>query len=238
MIQRYDLSNHWGMSEQDDGDYVLYTDHLAEVEQWKRIIVTHVDVIAEKNEMIAYNQGCYDDAIGEYRLEEQDLRRTIAKRDVRIGHLELANTELGEQSEYYRHELNRRTYELEHCNGQLQDVADGMCELRGEIAALNQTLGFERGLARDQITNLREELRLALLRGDSLDRVVDECGQRELRLQAEANRNMEELCRARAEKKDEYCQGCALPERMKELEAALTYCIEVDKESQVRIKEN
>jgi uncharacterized Zn finger protein (UPF0148 family) len=39
-------------------------------------------------------------------------------------------------------------------------------------------------------------------------------------LQAEANRNIEELCRARAEKKDEYCQGCALPGRVKELEAA------------------
>jgi hypothetical protein len=36
-------------------------------------------------------------------------------------------------------------------------------------------------------------------------------------LQAEANRNMQELCRLRAEKKDEYCQGCALPERVTKL---------------------
>ena len=56
MIQR------WGISfineeefKSDTGRYVLYTDHLAalaekdaEIEQWKRIIVTHVDVIAEK----------------------------------------------------------------------------------------------------------------------------------------------------------------------------------------------
>jgi hypothetical protein len=44
--------------------------------------------LAEKEEMIAYNQGCYDDAIGEYRLEEQDLRRAIAQKDARIKELE------------------------------------------------------------------------------------------------------------------------------------------------------
>jgi hypothetical protein len=49
----------------------------------------------------------------------------------------------------------------------------------------------------------------------------DELQEQIAALQAEANRNMEELCRARAEKKDEYCQGCALPGRMKELEETL-----------------
>ena len=68
-------------------DVVLLSDHIAEVEQWKRIIVTHVDVIAEKDEQIAYNQGCYDDASGEWRLEEQDLRKMIAEKDARIKEL-------------------------------------------------------------------------------------------------------------------------------------------------------
>jgi chromosome segregation ATPase len=47
-----------------------------------------------------------------------------------------------------------------------------------------------------------------------------------VRLQAEANRNMEELCRARAEKKDEYCQGCALPEALGSIRATARAVVE------------
>jgi len=106
------FNNNFFMDEDEDGDYVLYTDHLAEVEQWQRIIVTHVDVIAEKDEQIgeqirlakllhddlrgviaekdkqiAYNQGCYDDASGEWRLEEQDLRKMLADKEAHIKEL-------------------------------------------------------------------------------------------------------------------------------------------------------
>jgi hypothetical protein len=53
--QRYDILP--ARMCEEDGEYVLYTDHLAEVEQWKRIIVTHVDVIAEKEKRIAALQA-------------------------------------------------------------------------------------------------------------------------------------------------------------------------------------
>jgi hypothetical protein len=43
--------------------------------------------LAEKDREIAYNQGCYDDAVGEHCLEEQDLRKQIAALTARIRNL-------------------------------------------------------------------------------------------------------------------------------------------------------
>jgi hypothetical protein len=92
MIQRYDLSSHWGMSEQDDGDYVLYTDHLAEVEQWKRIIVTHVDVIAEKDEALKIANGGIRTLDELMERKDKQIATLQAELTTRIKKLEAALT--------------------------------------------------------------------------------------------------------------------------------------------------
>jgi chromosome segregation ATPase len=88
--------------------------------------------------------------------------------------------------------------------------------LHEQIAALQDEINLNRKIAALQATikAQAEYNTLELARIAQLQEKVEA-------LQAEANRNIEELCRARAEKKDEYCQGCALPERVRELTEAL-----------------
>jgi chromosome segregation ATPase len=70
-------------------DRVIHeADHLAEVEQWQRIIVTHVDVIAEKDMEIAQlKEQLYNNA-GNADVERADLRGEIATLTARIKELE------------------------------------------------------------------------------------------------------------------------------------------------------
>jgi hypothetical protein len=72
-IQKYDQ---WGrrISGDQEATFAYWPDHLS--------------ALAEKDREIAYNQGCYDDAVGEYCLEEQDLRKQIAALQATIAEKE------------------------------------------------------------------------------------------------------------------------------------------------------
>jgi hypothetical protein len=105
-MQRYDLVEERGdfhtyrnMEAVEEGAYILHTDYLAtenyhnsvvdglrddnkqlrdECEQWKRVIVTHVDVIAEKTAEIAAIANGFQVAKDTFGQEKVNLRTEIA----------------------------------------------------------------------------------------------------------------------------------------------------------------
>jgi hypothetical protein len=231
-------------SEKGDGIFVLKTDHLAEVEQWKRVVVLQLDVIAEKEREIAYNQRCYNDAVGEYHLEEQDLRKQIAALqdkinqyinkasyfigtsdglesdaciDIALKHASTLRQELQDE----RVQIAALTAELSRLRAEKRDEYCQGCALPERVKELKAVLREQTLLTNDKVKRIKELEALSII-----DHKTIHTQQQRIK---ELEFYLDQLpAHARAEKKDEYCQGCALPERVKELEGKIAEFIYVE----------
>jgi BMFP domain-containing protein YqiC len=218
-IQKYHLG--WDYEEADmypseNGDYVLYTDHLDTVIKVnEKAVKQHREAMAEKDKEIARAWHKFDEAMTGLTRLQLEAAEQIAALTAKVGHLELANTELGEQSEYFRHELNRKTYELEHITIQLKDAVELTVALQAEVLSLEaKLLDVNEGSALTiasltaEVTTLKDE------RTNAIRKRMKETLEWVFEGEFEAGTLADLLARSREE-------NAALQVRIKELEAIL-----------------
>jgi hypothetical protein len=210
----------------EDGEYILHIDYLAaenynnavvdgllddnkqlrdECEQWKRVIVTHVDVIAEKEQKfdILYEQTGIaieqrDRAMDEVvaltaalaeKIIDSEGRRSIARLTARIKEL----------TEGYKVDICSECWMPARID-ELSDIIKQTVEKNDPVKISERLLplGFV-VVTKDQWDNQNEQI--ATLRADlQISRQTNADYYAEFKrqvnaLQAEANRNMEEICR-------------------------------------------
>jgi hypothetical protein len=218
-IQRYEFYNpkdlvNGPLIQWSEGRYVLYTDHFAALAEKEREIIQAMSDAQRDasiiNKFTTRNKELKAVLREQTLLTNEKVRRikeleALSIIDHKTIHTQQARIKGLESMIAEKEEEIRKLIKLDHKKN-LTTTA-----LIEQIAALQATIKAQ-----------AEYNTLELARIAQLQEKVEA-------LQAEANRNMEELCRLRAEKKDEYCQGCALPERVKELEEEVINAVEIAK---------
>jgi hypothetical protein len=146
-------------------EVVLKADHLAEVEQWKRIIVTHVDVIAEKDAHIK-------------ELEADEEKQRTKKEYYHEEHAKELNLRVA---------LEQRIKELEGALEKIFNLCSGYGDIAGIVAkiakaALQDRIKELEAIPRygnDEVARIKEQYRQYVKElTEALEKIVDLCAVR------------------------------------------------------------